>query len=128
MQTLIFDKNHKGILIPLNSLLPFIANVMPEVSSVTWGVKKAYGYGIEICALDDKLREGKSVQLSWDQIITIANTPDTIIYDLIVSNVVLDIEFGVFDSTYLVVRGGVPDLHAPIRQSFQDVRQSSKQS
>lgn len=79
-------------------------HISPEDLSSDWFIQRAWGYGEDVCAIEDALEKVDSFSIDYDSLNTLLEDQSQYFNDVDIVNARTKIVFGVFDNTILFVR------------------------
>lgn len=110
---------------PLTAFLEHVLNAVGAGdASRNWRVFCSWGYGKDVCALEDLLEERESIQIQPSDLLRISKDTGQWFYDLHCVDEQAFLRFGVLDSSALYLDGN-EDLCKRIADCFDQVSQTS---
>mgnify|MGYP001487293571 CR=1 FL=1 len=95
-----------GRVVPMGPLLVSIGRLRPKLLTGTWTIAKgAYGYGEKICSIEDSLTNTDTLEIEGEHLFPILEAGDEYFYSVSMSKKDSNLELGLFDSSYLLVKG-----------------------
>ena len=102
-------------------LLASIRKREPQYLLGSWVISKgAYGYGEAVCAIEDNLANSEAVEFDGEALFPLLEKGDEYFYSVRMSKNDGSIELGLFDSSYLSMKGPIEVLKS-IAKDFQEV-------
>ncbi len=99
---------------PLTKLLELVANSI-DTNRIIWTIKKARGYGEQICEIEDNLMTMDEVKVTANKLIDISKDDEQWFYDLECYNDE-GMKFGIIDSNFLFIEASEKEVSGIIRQ------------
>lgn len=98
--------NDSNILIPFNNFIGCLQIIFPDILSGKWKIfKNAYGYGKIVCEIDEFVWNKGSLTIKGEDLFPVLLTGDEYFNNVRMKKVDEDIEIGIFDSTFIYMRG-----------------------
>jgi hypothetical protein len=120
----IFDKSkNENLIIPIRNLIKIMESIIPNIFNALWSINKcAYGYGERVCSIEDELNYCNEIEINGEDIFPILKSGEEYFYNVCLNQADADIQFGVFDSTFLFIRSNNIFLLKKVQSSFNNTR------
>ena len=110
-----------GILLPFSILLLVFRELFPESANMSWELMPgAYGHGLWVCEIEDKLVNGERVHLTLDQVLRYLKPEEEYFENVRIVSPDGGQELARHDSTVLIFRGSEEEA-ARIAKQFKEV-------
>lgn len=109
----IHDERSQGsnILISFSTLLSCLVKLFPNILEGQWEIfQKAYGYGENVCKIEERLESENTMTINSEELFPNLLAGDEYFNNVRMKKIHTNIEIGVFDSTFLYMRGSRREL------------------